>query len=363
MNAPGPAGRPRLPLGFLTLGLALLLALWLLRRALAPFFVAMVLAYLMAPLVEGLARRMARAWAVTLVLLGSLGACVLAAWRLGAQIAAQTERLVQIYPSMRLAIEAKRLLWLQTHPALAAKVRQLLEGLDPMAILKGLGGAGFTLLGSFLHGLALILVPLILYYLLLEGPEIQRWIEDLVPVRHRAWLRPMVLEIHHRLGGYIRGQLAVTLAMGLLQGAGLALMGVPYAWILGAIAGVSNVVPYSPYLTALPPALLLAGLGGAGWGHILLIALVFTAVQKCETLYFTPVWVGRASGLHPLEVLVAVLAFGYAFGVLGLIFAVPLMIVLKVVAGELLKRYRRLPWFQGEAPEPAAPGQSSEALR
>jgi predicted PurR-regulated permease PerM len=74
---------------------------------------------------------------------------------------------------------------------------------------------------------------------------------------------------------------------------------------------------------------------------------VFTAVQKAETLYFTPVWVGRASGLHPLEVLLAILCFGYAFGVVGLVFAVPMMIVLKVATRLGLESYKAHPWFSG----------------
>ena len=76
---------------------------------------------------------------------------------------------------------------------------------------------------------------------------------------------------------------------------------------------------------------------------------MFTAVQKPEALYFTPVWVGRASRLHPLEVLLGPPGFGFAFGLLGLIFAVPLAVVLKVVAEELLADYRAHPWFGEEA--------------
>jgi predicted PurR-regulated permease PerM len=113
------------------------------------------------------------------------------------------------------------------------------------------------------------------------------------------------------------------------------------------VAGISNVVPYSPYVTALPAALVLAGLQGMGWGTTVAIALVFTVVQKLEALYFTPVWVGRASKLHPLEVLLAVVCFGFAFGIPGLIFAVPLMIVVKVSAEHILADYKEHPWYTG----------------
>jgi predicted PurR-regulated permease PerM len=98
-------------------------------------------------------------------------------------------------------------------------------------------------------------------------------------------------------------------------------------------------------VTALPLALLFSALGGSGWGHLLLVILVFELVQKAEAFYLTPVWVGRASGLHPLEVLLAIFCFGYAFGLLGLIFAVPLMIVAKALSRALIANYKTQPWF------------------
>jgi predicted PurR-regulated permease PerM len=141
--------------------------------------------------------------------------------------------------------------------------------------------------------------------------------------------------------------MSVAVVMSFLQGLGFQFLGVPYPWVLGLLAGVTNVVPYSPYVTALPLALLFSALEGAGWGHLLLVILVFELVQKAEAFYFTPVWVGRASGLHPLEVLLAMFAFGYAFGILGLIFAVPLMIVAKTLSRALVAYYKTQPWFNG----------------
>ncbi len=81
-------------------------------------------------------------------------------------------------------------------------------------------------------------------------------------------------------------------------------------------------------------------------GYLGVILLIFTLVQKVEALNLTPVWVGRASGLHPLEVLLALVAFGHWFGVLGLLFAVPLMIVAKVAWHALLQDYKASHWFQ-----------------
>jgi len=222
-------------------------------------------------------------------------------------------------------------------------------------LVRGAWGAGMDLLAGFLHAMSYLLVPVIVYYLLAEGPHLLVTLDGLIPPRYRERTRQLLGAIHLRLGGYIRGQIAVAVAMAILQSLAYQMVGVPYAWLLGLIAGVSNVVPYSPYLTSLAPALIIAGLGGADWGRVLLIAAVFTGVQKAEALYFTPVWVGRASKLHPLEVLVAILCFGFAFGIVGLILAVPMMVVVKVVLEMLIADYQRHPWFedavQGPAPE------------
>jgi predicted PurR-regulated permease PerM len=344
----GPAARRSgIPLTVLVPVLAALAALWLLRTALAPFFVAMVGAYLMEPLTSWLARRMPRWLAAVLALFGFLLAMALFLWALVPPFVTQVERLVGSIPGWRQAVIDRWLPWLQAHPVLLAKLRQAGEGLNPMAFLEGLRIAGIGLLGWILELTTLILVPLIAYYLLVEGPEMTRDLDSLVPQRHREQVRAVVQEINNRMGGYVRGQLGVTLVMALLQGLGFWLVGVPYAWLLGLLAGVSNLVPYSPYITALPLALLFSALGGAGLVHLLVVVLVFEGVQKIEGFYLTPVWVGKASGLHPLEVLLAIFCFGFTFGLVGLIFAVPLMIVAKSLFKVLIANYKASPWFTG----------------
>lgn len=346
MNAPSHS---RLPLRFILVAAGALLALWLLRRALAPFFLAMVLAYLLGPLVDRLAARWGRPWSVVAVLSAFVVSVLGLLAFIGPWLTGQAERLIASLPAWRANLEAKVMPWLQAHPGWQSQLERLLATLDPSFLFRGLQATGGGVLGCFLDLLALILVPLILYYLLLEGPQVGAFLRDLAPPRYRDRLDGGLASIHQRLGGYIRGQVAVALAMSLLQGVTLTLLGVPYGWLLGLVAGVSTAVPYSAYLTALPPALILALLDGSGRGHVLTIALVFIAVQKAEGFYFTPVWVGRASRLHPLEVLLALTAFGFWFGVLGLVFAVPLAVVLKVVLEQVLADYKAHPWFGDEA--------------
>jgi predicted PurR-regulated permease PerM len=342
---PGASHRFGAPLSVLIPAAGLLAALWFLRTALAPFFFAIVLAYLMQPLAARLGRHMPRGWAAVLAILAFAVGFGLFLWALVPPFVAQIERLAASAPGWQNEAIERWLPWFNAHPAVLQKLRQALDALDPMELLKGVRLAGVGLLGWFLELMTLVLVPLIVYYLLVEGPNLTRGVDELIPERHRARVNSLGAEINNRLGGYIRGQLSVAVVMSLLQGLGFQLLGVPYPWVLGMLAGVANAVPYSPYVTALPLALLFSALGGSGWGHLLLVILVFEVVQKAEAFYFTPVWVGRASGLHPLEVLLAMFCFGYVFGVFGLIFAVPLMIVVKTLMRTLVAYYKTQPWF------------------
>jgi predicted PurR-regulated permease PerM len=336
----------KFPLIIIVALLFIAISLWLMRVALAPFFAAMVLTYLLWPPFSLLNKRISKAPSAIIVIFCGLAIGSLAVWAVIAVFEDQVRRLVALFPQLMETFETKLVPWFQNHPWIIEKIQTAADSFDPMIFVRGISGAGLGVIGWLLQALTFALVPLIAYYLLVDGPQWLASMESMVPERFRSEAREVIGEINERLGGFIRGELLVIIAMSFLQGLAFAVLGVPYAWLLGLLAGVANIVPYSPYATALPLALLMAAFEGAGWGQIIAISLTFFVVQKAEGFYFTPVWVGRASRLHPLEVLLALLCFGFAFGVLGLIFAVPLMIVLKVVLKKMSEIYRSHPWYE-----------------
>lgn len=338
------ASKPRIPVMALLAGTGIALSVWLLRHALAPFFLAMVFAYLQVPLVERLSRRVKRERAVLLVVAFALVIQLGIVLLIIPPTVMQLSQMVKGIPAWRAGMEARWTPWFEAHPWMRDRIRQGLEGMDPVAFIRG---TGMGVLAWVLEAMTFFLVPVMVYYLLLEGPDILAALDGLVPSRHQARVRFLAGTIHARLGGYIRGQIGVAVIMAILQGIGFRIVGVPYAWLLGLIAGLGNLIPHAPYVLALLPALTVSGLAGAGWGHLAGIAMTFTGIQMLEAFYFTPVWVGRGGHLHPLEVLLAILCFGFAFGFLGLIFAVPLMIILKVVLQTMISDYKAHPWFQG----------------
>ena len=338
----------RMPLTIIGAILLFVGCLWVLRAALAPFFAAMVFAYLLWPVYRYFNKRMGQTLSALIAISCGLLAGAATVWIVFGVFAGQVQRMIATIPQLKATFETRLVPWLQGYPWIMEKVQAALDSFDPMLFLRGISGAGLGVVGWILQALSFALAPLIAYYVFVDG---QKWLglmESLVPSRFRAAVRDVLREINERLGGFIRGEMLVAICMSFLQGLAFAVLGVPYAWLLGLIAGFSNVVPYSPYVTALPLALLIAAFEGAGWGWITGIAFTFFMVQKIEGFYLTPIWVGRASHLHPLEVLLALLCFGFAFGVLGLIFAIPLMIVTKVITKKLLEIYRSHPWFEKE---------------
>ncbi len=266
MSEGAAPGRTGIPLPILLPAVAAAAALWFLRTALAPFFLAGVLAYLMQPLTALLTRRMRRGWAALLAILAFTLVLGLFLWALVPPFVAQVERLVAALPAWQEQVINRWLPWLNAHPVVQAKLRSTLEGVDPMAFIHGLRLAGAGLLGWFLELMTLILVPLIVYYLLVEGPGLGRGMRELVPLRFRSEAESLAAEINRRLGGYIRGQLAVALVMSFLQGLAFQILGVPYSWVLGLLAGLCQRGPLFAlrHRPAPGPAVLRPGRRGPG---------------------------------------------------------------------------------------------------
>ena len=201
-----------LPLRFTAIFLGLIVALWLLRQALMPFFVAMVLAYLLGPLVERLALRVRRGFAVIFILFASLALVAAILILILPSLSAQFAKLYSSLPHWQELLMKKLGPVVQAHPGWAEKAHGALEALDPATALKGLLQAGSGLLGFVLTAVTLILVPLILYHLLLDGPRMLASLESLVPLRFRGRARALVSESPQRLAVFIRGRIAVAAA-------------------------------------------------------------------------------------------------------------------------------------------------------
>ena len=150
----------------------------------------------------------------------------------------------------------------------------------------------------------------------------------------------MAADVDTVLGAFFRGQLMVMFALGVIYSAGLALVGIEFAALIGMGAGLLSIVPY---LGSIVGVLVAAGAAIFQFQdvfHLLMVLLVFAVGQSAEGMYLTPKLVGNQIGLHPVTVIFAVLAGGHLFGFLGILLALPAAAALNVLVRHMHMKYR-----------------------
>jgi predicted PurR-regulated permease PerM len=352
---------------------AIITLIWMLVTTgflLAPFVLALGMAYMLDPLVDRLEERgMKRTPAVLVLAVPGVGVLLLVVLvgfpALGEQIAEIITRAPDIVPRLADLLESlDRRLATLTLPAFLQEMVARLRGIDAAsivaileerqeAIVRRAWGAVLGLgrgLGSFLTVVGyVVLTPVLTFYLLRDWDGLTRSLAELVPQRRREAVVGFAREYDHLLSRYLRGQLTVGLMIGALTGVGLFLTGFPYAFLIGVFVAVFSVVPYLGLVLSLIPAVLVALLSGAVWTSLLKVAVVFAVAQGLEGAVISPRIVGGSVGLHPVWVVLALTMGGFYFGFVGLLLAVPIAVGVKLVVERALGRYRSTALFQGGA--------------
>ena len=351
--------------GWLLLAVAGLAFLYAVRHVLLPFVLGIAIGYLLDPVADRLERLgLPRTLAALVTLAGFflLGGILLGAfWPL---FKAQFLGLVAALPGLLARLEALY------REVLASWAGQLQEW-GIAASGHDLGGTLLTEIGGRLGGLArelllsgmavlnllglLLITPVVAFYLLKDWDRITAGVLALVPEDRRARWLGIAGDVDRALAGFVRGQLLVMAADAVLYAAGWLAIGLPYALVLGLLAGLLAIVPFLGPLFALITALAV-GFGSWGADPVMLGAVVgvFLLVQAIEGSVLSPRLVGSQVGLHPVLVLFAVFAGGELAGVLGVFLAVPVAAVALVLLRHALLRE------ESGAPERAA-GTSSRA--
>ena len=332
---------------------------WLVYRLapiITPFAVAAGLAYLGDPLVDRLERLRFFKWpvsrtvAVLFVFALMIGAFVLGLLIFLPLLRDQVYHLVDRAPAMFEWLIGTAVPWLQVKLGLAS-----LE-LDAQSLVaaaksywKEAGTAMLGVLGSVSRGggavvtwlVNLLLIPVVTFYLLRDWDHLVAGVRGLLPRKSETEISTLFGEIDVVLGAFIRGQLMVMMALGLIYAAGLWLLGLDLAFIIGASAGLLSIVPYLGTFVGVVAALVAAMFQFQDVWHPLLVLLVFGIGQSLEGMVLTPKLVGDRIGLHPVAVIFAVLAGGQLFGFLGILLALPAAAALNVLVRNLHERYRR----------------------
>jgi putative permease len=190
----------------------------------------------------------------------------------------------------------------------------------------------------------LILIPIFTFFFLADGHLIQKAFLRLFPNRYFE----MVVLLQHRISvavqSFIRGQMIDALAVGVMTSIGLAIIGMPFFIVIGAVAGIGNLIPYfGPVIGFIPAFLTLLlspeGLTGAS---IVKVIIVFVVVQFIEGTFIYPIAVGKSVNMHPLTVIIGITVGGQVGGILGMLLVIPIIAIAKVTVEVLhfyLKRY------------------------
>lgn len=332
------------------------LVVWLLAPVLTPFVVAAVLGYVLHPLVEQLARRRwPRLLAVTLVeslaLLLALAVLLLIVPVLAKELPILKSQVPVLLDKLNTAV-APTLARLGVNVTLdvvsiKSWLMQLLDANLEDWLGKALASAriGGSVLISLLGNV--ILVPVVLFYLLMDWQRLVQRVQALVPPRMRAAVHGFFEECDAVLGQYLRGQLLVMVALAVYYASALALVGFELALPVGVFTGLAVAIPYVGFGLGLALALLAAVLQYASLSGVLLVAAVYGIGQLIESFVLTPRLVGERIGLSPLAVIFALLAFGQLFGFVGVLIALPASAVALVVLRRALAAYRASPLFSG----------------
>lgn len=349
--------------------LGILTFLWLIHVAgffLAPFALALVIAYIADPIVDRLERAgVGRTTGALGVLVSAILIVVLAVVLIAPLVIEQGTQFVNDLPGM---IEGLQVWYRAQLTALAGSQLPIisdipfergleLESEDVTAYVTeqvralqpswedaiGLGRGVQTALAILGY---LVLTPVLTFYILRDFPTMQEWVSRLVPRDRREWTLGFLRRYDTLVGEYLRGQVLVALFVGLATGLGFWLVGFPNAVFLGVVAGVFNIVPYLGLVVSLVPALLIAVLTTPIWLSLLKVMGVFFAVQSLDSYFLSPKIIGSRVGLHPVWVMLAIIAFGSFFGIIGLLLAIPLAVLIKLLIINMLATYKRSVYYR-----------------
>jgi predicted PurR-regulated permease PerM len=351
-----------------------LLCVWLLETMgglLAPFLLALAIAYILDPAVDILERRgIKRMLAIAILAVPVLA--LLAAVAIIA-VPALVEQIGNFLDGVPAAAERVRI-WLEgvrqnlarsNIPFLPQimrdgdflnpeRISQMLEQHQARLVQGGVGtllgigrgvGAALTILGY------VVLTPVLMVYLLRDFDRITSRVAGLIPLRKRERLTSLAREYDNLLSRFLRGQLVAAAIVGILTWLGLMIAGFPNSGLVGVVAGVFNIIPYLGLVVSIIPVVIISLVSGSVLGSLLKAGIVFAIVQFIDGSVTGPRIVGDSVGLHPVWVILAIAVGSFFYGFVGLLLAMPGAVLIKLLIRESLARYRQSRVFQG-APEP-----------
>lgn len=315
-----------------------------LARILTPLAIAVFISYLLMPLVLKMEKKMPRWCAILIgyILLGiiitativyiipqmakNIADLIIALPDVTLEYRDNFNRMFTIFQASRYPDEIK-----------SAVLQQIQNSMSYIQekIIDTLGGILNLIMRLIYFGFDLLLGMVIAFYIMRDEKKIRKSILNLFPMKWRAGVISLSIDINHILVGFIQGQLTVIIIIGILEIIGLSVVGVKYPFILGSIGGIANIIPYFGPIIGSIPAISVACLQSpikALWA-----ALVFVIVQQIDNAFISPKIIGAGLGLHPITVILSLIIGREFFGLLGMLLAIPAFAIIKLIARRIVK--------------------------
>jgi predicted PurR-regulated permease PerM len=340
--------------------------LWSAAPALTPFVIGLVLAYLLMPIVDRLGQGMPRWLAILLVYIGGIGLLAISITFIIPPAVDQVQQLIASIPDPDRLLVIWNSLVQQYRILVPDSVQQPVEqGLrsalqtaqtNLAGYLQGVGGFIFSqvlnVLNTVTFLIGFLIIPIWLFYVLNDRAQAGAFVNRLLPARARPDFWNIWGITDKVFSNYIRGQLFLGLAVGLMVGMGLLLLRllgfeVRYILLLAIIAGITELIPIiGPIIGAIPGVLIgfFGGDNGAQTGVAVLI--LYIVVQQLENNFLVPRIIGESVGVHPALLTVILIAMGQVFGLLGVILAAPITAIARDL---FVYIYRRLDGYSAAA--------------
>lgn len=330
--------------------IVLALFIFLLKSILFPFIAGTALAYLGNPLVKKLKhRKMGRGLAVVLVFLIAAFVLLLFLFIVIPLIGEQIKTVIAQLPTWGTWLQHKLGPLLEHYLGIKPDIFNLNELSSQLAsqwkqtgnILSHLShsikASGFALVHLIIN---IALTPVVAFYLLRDWNKVTKNLWDLLPRNAVAPTLLIASECNVVLSGFIKGQLLVMLALAIVYSVGLSIAGLQFALLIGLLAGLASIVPYLGFFSGLCLALAASAFQFTSWSPFAGILIVFAIGHVLESMILSPWLVGDRIGLHPVAVIFAVMAGEQLFGFTGIIVALPVAAIIKVLLVHLHKGYK-----------------------
>lgn len=316
-------------------------AVVLLREILLPFVAGIALAYLLDPLVNrlhaiGVNRALAAAGIIGLFYIGLAVTLIVTIPVVGAEVATLIDMLPEYVGQLQDFIADPKRPWLRKLIGQGLVEAQQSAGqLAGMAadwiptVLRSIWSNTRALLSIFS---LLVVTPIVTFYLLKDWNRLIAVVDHSIPAAHRESFWKLAQELHEMISGFLRGQGTICVILALYYALALRLIGLNHSALIGLGAGLIGFIPYLGFLTGLVVSLFVAVLQfWPSWTSIPLVLGIFAVGQTVADYVLAPYLIGPRIHLGPVWIMFAITAFGYLFGFVGLLVAVPLAAAIRVI--------------------------------